>query len=716
MKTKTEKSNRTGQNSNANNSRFGDTGFFAAQPKLKVGEPGDKYEQEADRVADEVVNSTTETSSFFSPVQPFGVQAKTLSGKITPFVQKNAEEEETQTKIEVQCQEEEEEEAVQTQPMEEEEEEIQPKLQSQSNPNSVTENVLLNSRGAGSSLDPVIETQMENGFGADFSNVRIHTDSTAVQMNKELGAQAFASGNDIYFNSGGYSPGTQNGKRLLAHELTHTIQQGASTIQNFVQREVTETTAPPEAAPVEESAETCDEATQREKEAFINHGIYGPESMTPADTQAGGFEAAYNPATEVLNISVRGKTRFVDGLSMNGAGVVSAYERNLRELALLLNYLNDTHLKNTVVNDYYTWNETQKAAARSNFRQRIAETVGLWEADGWISFHMADPCWDDIFANVDISIQVQDEGEAAYSGANSAGNDHLQVTVVKNPERSELDRVQSLVRSVVTREENDRMMCIDSSARYTTGARVDYNRFGSGANTNPYDSEMTLSNLSLQNTPSEENNYRSLLRRQIFFERDESELGDNDRRALDGFMRDFSESDNVRNNSRITLVGYASRLGSTAYNTTLVNDRLQSVVDYLRRRRFPNIDTRISQINQSDTVAENNPDTSEFADWFRRVDLIVGTGELQNTVAHEFGHVFGLRDEYATVGTSFTGTGTAPGTEVSHSDMAEALGVDTVLSENSDNIMAMGNEVRSQHYATFGWALQRLTHRDWRIF
>jgi len=66
---------------------------------------------------------------------------------------------------------------------------------------------------------------MESGFGADFSDVKIHTDTNAVQMSQELGAQAFTNGNDVYFNKGKYNPDSREGKHLLAHELTHTIQQ-----------------------------------------------------------------------------------------------------------------------------------------------------------------------------------------------------------------------------------------------------------------------------------------------------------------------------------------------------------------------------------------------------------------------------------------------------------------------------------------------------------
>ena len=87
------------------------------------------------------------------------------------------------------------------------------------------ESRLASGKGSGSPLDNQTRSFMESRFGNDFSGVRVHTDSSSVSMNKELGAQAFTHGNDIYFNSGKYNPGSSDGKKLLAHELTHTIQQ-----------------------------------------------------------------------------------------------------------------------------------------------------------------------------------------------------------------------------------------------------------------------------------------------------------------------------------------------------------------------------------------------------------------------------------------------------------------------------------------------------------
>lgn len=82
--------------------------------------------------------------------------------------------------------------------------------------------------GAGQPLPAEMLGDMNASFGADFSNVHIHTGANAIQMNKELGAQAFTHGSDIYFNSGKYNPGSSAGKHLLAHELTHVVQQGAT--------------------------------------------------------------------------------------------------------------------------------------------------------------------------------------------------------------------------------------------------------------------------------------------------------------------------------------------------------------------------------------------------------------------------------------------------------------------------------------------------------
>ncbi len=89
------------------------------------------------------------------------------------------------------------------------------------------ENNLQSSRGNGSPMPATTLQYMESRFDADFSGVRIHTGSYAEHLSTSIHAQAFTHGKDIYFNAGKYSPETEQGGHLLAHELTHTIQQGA---------------------------------------------------------------------------------------------------------------------------------------------------------------------------------------------------------------------------------------------------------------------------------------------------------------------------------------------------------------------------------------------------------------------------------------------------------------------------------------------------------
>ncbi len=97
-----------------------------------------------------------------------------------------------------------------------------------------TERVLRASAGSGSALAPALRTPLEGAFGADFGNVRLHTGAQATSLNRGISAEAFTYGQDIYFRDGLPDTGTTGGLHLLAHELTHTMQQGA--VRRTVQR------------------------------------------------------------------------------------------------------------------------------------------------------------------------------------------------------------------------------------------------------------------------------------------------------------------------------------------------------------------------------------------------------------------------------------------------------------------------------------------------
>ncbi|MBW2738206.1 MAG: DUF4157 domain-containing protein [Deltaproteobacteria bacterium] len=206
------------------------------QAKLKIGQPGDKYEQEADRVADAVMRMPV--PGVQRQVEPEEEEEETLQPKplvnqITPLVQVQRQEEP-----------EEEEEMLQAKPLaeeitplvqrqvepEEEKEELQAKATSghisEVNPNLESHIHSLN--GGGQPLSESERSYFEPRFGRDFSQVRVHTDAQAAELAQVVNARAFTVGRNVLFGAGGYAPETASGQRLIAHELTHTIQQGSS--------------------------------------------------------------------------------------------------------------------------------------------------------------------------------------------------------------------------------------------------------------------------------------------------------------------------------------------------------------------------------------------------------------------------------------------------------------------------------------------------------
>ncbi|WP_147114418.1 DUF4157 domain-containing protein [Tateyamaria sp. syn59] len=254
----------------------------AVQAKLNVSRPGDKHERQADQAADAVVHGRGPLSrggpiaSRMTPVVQRAMEddtAQAMHDRASdpqyeehepvqrpdyPTVEDEpiqmAEEETAQTAPEEAQMAEEEvqtapedaqmaEDEVQTAPeeaqmaeddaqMAPEDEQVQARAQGA--PPSAraiqmarVERQLRAARGRGNPLPEPTRRKMEAGLGADLSGVRIHTDTPAALMTKLLNAKAFASGRDIFFSPTRFSPGTQRGDHLIAHEVAHTLQQGA---------------------------------------------------------------------------------------------------------------------------------------------------------------------------------------------------------------------------------------------------------------------------------------------------------------------------------------------------------------------------------------------------------------------------------------------------------------------------------------------------------
>ncbi len=227
----------------------------STQRSMQVGAAGDSFEREADAVAREVVNQSS--SDAAEGAQREAVEEEELQAK---HVQREAaEEEELQAKhVQREAVEEEELQAkhVQREAVEEEElqakhvqreaeeEELQAKHVQREDGAAVaagpevgmeggatsaeTSAAIEGARGGGQALPNDVRRDMEGAFGADFSGVRVHQGGEAADLNQRLSARAFTTGNDIFLGSGGLDAGSRGGKELLAHELTHVVQQGAA--------------------------------------------------------------------------------------------------------------------------------------------------------------------------------------------------------------------------------------------------------------------------------------------------------------------------------------------------------------------------------------------------------------------------------------------------------------------------------------------------------
>ena len=175
----------------------------ALQAKLKIGQPGDIYEQEADRVAEQVMRmpepKASNETGVSNPALKNSIQRKCPGCNKGTKVEKEDEGEKLQKK----------EVAGSTH-------EFAPELESS----------ISAVRGGGQPLTESVRAFHEPRFGADFGQVRVHTDAKAAEAASSVNALAYTVGTNVVFGAAQYAPETFAGRRLLAHELTHVVQQG----------------------------------------------------------------------------------------------------------------------------------------------------------------------------------------------------------------------------------------------------------------------------------------------------------------------------------------------------------------------------------------------------------------------------------------------------------------------------------------------------------
>jgi hypothetical protein len=218
---------------------------LALQTKLKVNEPGDSYEQEADRIADQVMGMPRQGGVSGAPLR----------------IQRLA---------------------------------VRSPGRMEAAPASVEQALA----DTGRPLELTLKQDMEQRFGHDFSRVRVHSGAAAEQSARDVNAQAYSRGQDIVFGAGRFIPGTHEGRRLIAHELTHVVQQSNDVasatgggIARFAEEEPVETMVEPE-------AETVTAEEQKEFDREREAGAIPKDSLGPTPYHDRGARTNWQGAFE----------------------------------------------------------------------------------------------------------------------------------------------------------------------------------------------------------------------------------------------------------------------------------------------------------------------------------------------------------------------------------------------------------------------------------
>ncbi|NET16454.1 MAG: DUF4157 domain-containing protein [Okeania sp. SIO1H6] len=226
------------------------------QTKLTVGRPNDRYEQEADRVATRVVQQINRPASFLKAPREV-VQRKENEAarlRMKPMVDRGKAIGGGETSTELSGE-------------------------------------INRARGGGRPLDAGSQQSMGQAMGTDFSGVRVHTDERADRLNRSLSARAFTTGQDIFFRQGTYQPGSKEGQRLIAHELTHVGHQNGNL--QVIQRDETPLSSKVKGSKQKEkqSVESRFQTQKEEKEKLVGAEI-AAKKIVEASSEA--FKQAYD--------------------------------------------------------------------------------------------------------------------------------------------------------------------------------------------------------------------------------------------------------------------------------------------------------------------------------------------------------------------------------------------------------------------------------------
>ena len=302
---------------------------------------------------------------------------------------------------------------------------------------------------------------------------------------------------------------------------------------------------------------------------------------------------------------------------------------------------------------------------------------------GQHQFHVNRPQWQWIGARVVVDIQVRKQ-----EAAGRAADDHFSIKTVKTPREG------------------------TGPAELHRGEGVNSQVAGDADRTNAFDQNMTLGSQDI--LPSQ----RALLRTvPVFFGHNEFNIRPAERTKIRNFASRWQGAPPGTAGSRpasVELKAMTTASGTDEYNLELAQKRADAVKAELGGAGFNSVNTRVAETPLGEAPAAGSENAN-----FRRVDMIPDGGQPQTVAVHEFGHAFGLDDEYgAEFGAGRPAAGTAVAHDAATKKMTDSTGANLpgAVVENNNNIMSVGGAVQPQHYSTFHEALRAITGiEEWAL-
>ena len=411
------------------------------------------------------------------------------------------------------------------------------------------------------------------------------------------------------------------------------------------------------------------DAEHAARQAFLARGLMPSAAgldFQPS-TGIGGFNVRYDPAASELVATLKVGIDFRDALTADPTtGMITPATAGFAAAAAAVMAGNPGNAPEAIaariaeVQADWQWSAQQRTDWAGDYE---AAAEGAWGGQ----HHFTADRWEDVYADVRVDLDVH---------AGHRAGDHCRATVFKDPpgNRSGPGAV------------------VNSTTGNATGSTGSF-RSADITGTSDY------LNYSLQ-FESGSANLHGATSTSLESPNDAGDA------HLDKLIVDFQRG-TATGGAHITVTGHASATGDGEHNLRLSRRRAEAVASYLRTHGDRIAGARI------DVVAVGTEGADADESW-QRVDIRIGDGRPQVTMAHETGHMFGLDDEYASPpGGIAPGAGTPGqiGTPVAHSAISGAMGggVQAAVFENNDNIMSVGNVVRPQHYATFLEGLNLVT-------